>query len=547
MSLMRPIFLTFALALTAAVLPMRGIAADIALVLTNRPYGGGPELGAIGSREVSRQLRAAGFRVRSTDAASADGLRRAAEEFRAILADADVSRAVIVLSGSVVSDGRDSWFLGRAKRGDTLNDLTVAQQGIALATLDRILADYPGQSLMAVAPVWSNRRAAGAGLRVGLGDYRAGQGVTLLTGAGEGVRTLMGQLLAPDAASLADLSANAPDGVVLSGYLPRHSSIGVNPDGEVIANSDAAYWSAVRDIHTADAYRAYLRRFPSGLFVAEARRLLKGEPETQPTDPTEPVEPINPAKAAEDALSLTRTDRRGVQRDLTVLGYNTRGIDGVFGRGTRGAIRGYQQDQGFATTGYLTRSLLRRLDVDANTRRAVLEQQDRDFWQQTGVTGEARDLRRYLERYPDGVFAKTARDELQALADAEEARAAYDWQSVREQDSIAGYREFIDLYPNSRFVDDARRRIEALQNPGASLAQIEQDRGEEEAIFANPIARLLVEKALERLGLNPGPADGRFTNQTRRAIRAFQRRSDLPETGFVSQQTMARLTSASLR
>lgn len=553
MSLMRPIFLMFALAVAAAALPVRGMAADIALVLTNRPYGGGPELGAIRSREVGRQLRAAGFRVLSTDAANADGLRRAAEEFRQTLANAQVDRAVIVLSGSVVSDGRDSWFLGRAKRGETLNDLTVAQQGIALATLDRILAGYPGQSLMVVAPVWTNRRAPGAGLRVGLDDYRAGQGVTLLAGTGDQARALMGEMLAPDAASIADLAATAPDGVVVSGYLPRHSSIGISAGSDIGTSSDAAYWSAVRDMNTPDAYRAYLRRFPSGLFVAEAHRLLNGGGTIQPPAPIEPASPpVNPAKAAEDALNLTRTDRRGVQSDLTVLGYNTRGIDGVFGRGTRGAIRGYQRDQGFATTGYLTRALLRRLGADADARRAEVAQQDRDFWHQTGVSGDAEDLRRYLERYPQGIFAQTARDELQAIADAEDVRAAYDWQLAWDEDSVEGYREFIDLYPNSGYVAEARRRIEALQNPGASQAQITQaqitqDQREEGAIAATPIARLLIEKALERVGLNTGPADGRFTNQTRRAIRDFQRRANLPETGFVSQQTMARLTSASLR
>jgi peptidoglycan hydrolase-like protein with peptidoglycan-binding domain len=546
MSLLRFVSLFCMLALVFGGLPSRALAVDVALVLTNRPYGGGPEVGAIAPREVSRQLRAAGFRVLSTDAANASAMRRTAEEFRRTLASADVDRAVIVLSGSVVSDGRDSWFLGRSKRGETLNDLNVAQQGIALATLDRILSEYPGQSLMVVAPVWTNRRAPGAGLRIGLDGHLAGQGVTLLTGAGDDVRDVMQQILDPTGASLADLAARAPAGVVLAGYLPRHSSLGAQPNDEVQASGDAAYWSAVRDINTDDAYRAYLRRFPSGLFVAQARRFLQSDTGTgSGTGPV--VEPVDPAKAAEDVLELSRADRRAVQRDLTVLGYNTRGIDGVFGRGTRGAIRSYQQDQGLATTGYLSRTLLRRLGADAAARRAVLEEQDRDYWQQTGVTGEAEDLRRYLERYPNGVFAQTARDELQALADAEDARAAYDWQLTQDEDTVEGYRDFIELYPNSRYAGEARRRIEALENTGATAAQIEQDRREEGAISNNPIARLLIEKALERLNLNPGPADGRFTDATRRAIKDFQRRAELPETGYVSQQTMSRLTSASLR
>ncbi len=48
------------------------------------------------------------------------------------------------------------------------------------------------------------------------------------------------------------------------------------------------------------------------------------------------------AEQDEAALRLTRDQRRQVQRDLSLMGYDTRGIDGVFGRGTRAAIAGWQ-------------------------------------------------------------------------------------------------------------------------------------------------------------------------------------------------------------
>lgn len=99
------------------------------------------------------------------------------------------------------------------------------------------------------------------------------------------------------------------------------------------------------------------------------------QPET-PTPPTPPapapsapapvgnVAPPAPAptiaiqaatEADEQALGLTREDRREIQGRLTSLGYNTRGVDGVFGPGSRGAITQWQQAMGIAGTGFLNR------------------------------------------------------------------------------------------------------------------------------------------------------------------------------------------------
>lgn len=57
--------------------------------------------------------------------------------------------------------------------------------------------------------------------------------------------------------------------------------------------------------------------------------------------------------AIENKLELTRTDRREIQRRLTLLDYNTRGVDGVFGNGSRTAIRQWQRDNDQPSSGYL--------------------------------------------------------------------------------------------------------------------------------------------------------------------------------------------------
>lgn len=87
------------------------------------------------------------------------------------------------------------------------------------------------------------------------------------------------------------------------------------------------------------------------------------DPETvlvEITKPDETVvvdEPVTtgdaPTHDIEKELALTRTERREIQRRLVLLDYHTRGIDGVFGKGTRAAIGQWQQDNEQPVSGYL--------------------------------------------------------------------------------------------------------------------------------------------------------------------------------------------------
>lgn len=50
-----------------------------------------------------------------------------------------------------------------------------------------------------------------------------------------------------------------------------------------------------------------------------------------------------------------------------------------------------------------------------------------------------------------------------------------------------------------------------------------------------------VQRALVRAGFNPGPVDGRIGSQTKKAIKAFQRRNNLHADGIVGEKTWALL------
>lgn len=112
------------------------------------------------------------------------------------------------------------------------------------------------------------------------------------------------------------------------------------------------------------------RKLPStGYLNAEQLRLLLGRAGSTPA-PAPPVvdNPVTSAAQAELNLGLTRPQRVQIQRDLIALGYDTNGADGLFGAGTREAIRAWQRNTGQRATGYVTAAQVGALRSDAEAR-----------------------------------------------------------------------------------------------------------------------------------------------------------------------------------
>ena len=59
-------------------------------------------------------------------------------------------------------------------------------------------------------------------------------------------------------------------------------------------------------------------------------------------------------EAIEDALGLGAAELRAIQEGLAAAGFDPGGADGLFGAGTRTALRAWQADRGITETGYLT-------------------------------------------------------------------------------------------------------------------------------------------------------------------------------------------------
>jgi peptidoglycan hydrolase-like protein with peptidoglycan-binding domain len=262
---------------------------------------------------------------------------------------------------------------------------------------------------------------------------------------------------------------------------------------------------------------------------------------------------------AERDLGLSRSVRRQVQADLTVLGFDTRGVDGIFGGGTRSALRAWQGGNDVEVTGFLTAEQLARLNAQADIRREEIRvederrareqrQADEAFWRQTGASGAEEDLRTYLNRYPEGAYAQQARAILSDI-DRQREGAADDaaWADASAADTERAYLRYMRRYPEGLHAGEARARIDELRRGTANLDEVEVHRDQERALGLNVASALVIEQRLRALGYQVGPVDGQLDNTTRDAIARFQGEQGLTATGYLNTATVQRLILASSR
>lgn len=514
-----------------------GRAADLALVLANSDYRRMPDFRTGDEmRAIAEDLARNGFDVVAAFDEDTRDLIAAADRFRRLSEDAD--RILIVVSGHVATTTTDAWLLGtEANRPDIVS---VAHEALSLSALARFAGNAAGRSVILVGPTGKGD-VLGTGLGVGTRGLDLPQGVTLAHGSAAALRRAIFDGLLARGKSLDEALSN----VSARGFLSK--SVGFTagrggPRPGVIQDraEEDGFWNAIRAVDTEAAYELYISRYPRGRFVDQAREriaALEGDR-------------VREWAQQEERLGLNREDRRRVQRQLTLLGYNTRGVDGIFGNGTRNAIRAWQRDNGHPQTGYLTRSYM---NLIASQAREVERERDEEaaraddaYWERTGARGTVEGLRAYLDRYPRGRHAAEARDRLAALEEdvredeRAEVRAA--WRRAQEADTIEAYRDFIERYPDTRAAESARDRIRELREKGRA-ERVRRARAEERDILRNQITMLLVEQRLIQLGYRPGVPDGNFDDNTRNAIRKFQKDRDLFDSGYVDRKTAGFLLS----
>ncbi|WP_136653178.1 peptidoglycan-binding domain-containing protein [Paracoccus aeridis] len=279
------------------------------------------------------------------------------------------------------------------------------------------------------------------------------------------------------------------------------------------------------------------------------------------------------SSSSELALNLSRNDRVKIQQQLTNLGYDTNGADGLFGSGTRRAIGNWQQANRFTRSGYLNAAQLATLREQAGTRTAPRPGNDEVEEQLLSLNRSERiEVQRALTRLgystngTDGVFGsgtrnalgrwqgangwpatgflngdqyRTLRNQGNRVTDTGSGTGSSTsrsdeaaWQRATSAKTLAGYQAYLDAYPNGAHADEADRII---------ARTLDQYADAESELLPEPTVRRLVENRLKELGYNTGTVDGNFTSSTRNALREYQRRNNLTVTGYATQQTLLKM------
>ena len=544
------------------------LADDVALVIGNGSYRNAPEAETAvrDAKSVATALEDAGWKVTIGVDLDRDGMKSALADFAAGLDEAD--SVVIFYSGHALRTGGVTYLAPVDASAGTLTD--VLFDGVPLELVERLAAEKSGQAILFIDGAQLRGFKPTAFVEPGLAALDMPEGVMVVSAAAPGravrrsrwrdsrfARVIVDEFLQPGA-PVHEVAEKIGPPIYVAGQIhddfmlvdpPKPADDPSSLDAEV----EITFWRAAENSGRREDYEAYLRRYPDGFFVdlARARLRIKDDGTRE-----EEVPEIDPWVEAENALNLSRIRKRQVQELLLALGHDPNGIDGIFGRGTRNALRDWQDKNGYEATGYLTGDQLQRLRSDggraleqaraeAERKRRQAEAEEKAYWNQTGARGDAAGLRAYLERYPSGLFSKAARDALERMADAESdalsRRERRAWRRAQRQDTAEAYRDYLGEYPNGIFRDRALVRLDEIEGAERRHAESRRYAQIENGLGLSQRDRISVEQRLRLLGYEVGPQDGNFDNRTRSAIEGYQKSRGINATGYLNRPTIVRL------
>jgi len=496
--------------LDAMALPQAALAADLALVIGNRDYRKAPDAvsAEADARAVAAALTDAGYEVILGIDQTRREMERRLTEFRDRLGQAE--RVVVFYSGHALRSEGTTYVAPIEQGNETL--VATVMGGVPLSLVLRLAASKPGKAVVFLDVAQLEGFAPRRFAEPGMAEFDPGSRLLVVSAAAPG-RALRGRS--------AEGTPFAND-VVRSFLEPGRKAL------EVARGLRTPAW-------VAGGTDAELVLAPPG------RGPIAGGGGTGAPALTD--------AQIEDALRLTNAQRREVQESLSLLGHDPRGIDGVFGPGTRTAIRLWQRSNNLTETGYLTAEQLTRLRDEATTAgrpgsgaTTAEAQRDHDFWARTGALATGDGYRAYLERYSEGLHAGEARSALRRMAERGTDFAAAQeyalWRDVQRYDRAVDYRDYLRRYPAGIWKPEAEERIAALEGRPVGTGAPEDAAAAEAALGLTRTDRLSVEQRLAYLGFAPGAQDGFFDATTRWAIEGYQKSRGYAATGYLDRPTV---------
>ena len=266
--------------------------------------------------------------------------------------------------------------------------------------------------------------------------------------------------------------------------------------GQTARELEDIFWQEVV-CERAREVEAYLKEYPNGTYVAEARACLAA---------------IARRVEAEETLALDRQTIIWLQRGLTALDYPVGVPDGQLGQATRSALWQWQEASGLVATGYLTSAQVDRLttagraeavrQIEEDTRR----QAARIERQQARETEAALDLDRrarirvqqelmsldYPVEVADGLFGPTTRLALQnwqrdkgftatGYLTSEQATALIEAGGQRQAAEEAAQQQAAAEAERQRAAEEAERQRAAVETERRRAEEAERQQAAAEA------------------------------------------------------------------
>jgi peptidoglycan hydrolase-like protein with peptidoglycan-binding domain len=538
----------------------------MALLIGNADYEHAPEAqtAARDVDAVAEALRGAGWEVTALTDLDRAGMRTAFERFAEESDDAE--DVLIYYSGHALRTGGETYIAPTDQEAGSL--VAVLFDAVPLSLAMRIAEGASGQGVLLIDGAQLDGFEPTPFVEPGLAQINPPENVFVVSAAppGQAIRRspgrdsrfaqlLVDQFTQPGAGLLETANeVGSPiwvAGTTDAGFAlaPEEAPLSEAGDDEIEREIELAYWRTAERTGRAEDYRAYLERYPDGVFAEFARdRLDLDEDEPLPERPR-----VDPDLEAENAMNLSRGRVRQVQSWLDALGHNVGSVDGLMGPQTRSALRDWERANDREVNGYISSAELDLLQQQGETalaeqdrreteQRRIAEAEDNGYWAATGADGTAAGYRAYLERFPEGLHAEAARAALQAMAEAESdealrvERAAF--RMAQNVDTPDAWRDYLAEYPNGAFRDEALARLDAIEGAERDAARLERAERIEADLGLNQRDMLSVEQRLRSLGFEPGPLDGRFDRQTRAAITNYQTSRAIEPTGYLDRQTL---------
>ncbi|HXH04545.1 MAG TPA: peptidoglycan-binding domain-containing protein [Candidatus Competibacteraceae bacterium] len=261
---------------------------------------------------------------------------------------------------------------------------------------------------------------------------------------------------------------------------------------------------------------------------------------------------VEAAKPRETASAQNTSDGlASLQRRLTLLGFDTGGADGQLGDKTREAIKAFQKKNKLKVTGQPSAEL--RVQVERESLRLAQSRLQTLGYDPGTADGRIGDktrnaIRAFQKASGQNPSGNLDDNLLLALSQAKNAARSGDAalptaaddirvRSVQIRLAVLGYQPGA---PDGKLDNDTRNAIRAFQKKQGLKASGEitpelSARLEKESVR-------LAQTRLKAMGYRIGRVDGLMGSATRNALKSFQQRASLPATGTLSDATLQRLT-----